>query len=291
MGCHARPRRPKAASLIELLVVIAILALLVALLLPAVQKARTAATAIQARNKLRQISLATQNYIASNDDRLPFFPGRKELHLPRSNPLVLVLRYSDHYPRYEADSAQWNRYVDAVFQHPLDPSYETAPGQTGGDTSFVANAVAFRRGASLTGSFPDGTSSTIAWTEQYANCTPAAFNSYDTEPPMRFFVRGVPYYERTRRASFADAESGDVYPRTADGRTEPVHDHYPAERTMFQVRPKPPDCDPNVPTAIDPSGLMVALFDGSVRVVAPSMNQSVFWSLVTPAGGEVVGEW
>ena len=90
MGCHARPRRPKAASLIELLVVIAILALLVALLLPAVQKARTAATAIQARNKLRQISLATQNYIASNDDRLPFFPGRKELHLPRSLSLIHI---------------------------------------------------------------------------------------------------------------------------------------------------------------------------------------------------------
>lgn len=291
MGWLAFRNRAKGASLIELLIVVAILALLIALLLPAVQKVRTTAVALKGRNQLRQLSLATQNYVASNNDQLPFYPGRDELHLPRSNPLMFVLRYAEYYQHYENDSTQWNRYVGAVFQHPLDPSYAVAPGQTGGDTSFVANAVAFRRGAALTSSFPDGTSNTIAWTEQYANCNPSAFLSNETEPPMMITYPGYVYYDRFRRASFADATSGDVYPRTTDGRTVPVHDHYPAERTMFQVRPKPSECYPNVPNAIDPSGLAVALFDGSIRVVAPSASESVFWALVTPAGGEVVGDW
>lgn len=284
-------RSARGFSLIELLVVIAILALLIALLLPAVQKVRFAAVSLKARNQLRQISIATQHYTAANDDRLPFFPGRNEGHLPRSSPLVLVLRYSEHYQPYENDRQQWNRYVGAVFQHPLDPSYEGAPGQTGGDTSFVANAIGFRRGARLPASFPDGTSNTVAWAEQYANCGPAMFRSDEADPPLRFYVQGKPFYDLVRRHSFADAECGDVYPRTGNGVTEPAHDYWPPRNTLFQVRPLPKECDPDVPTAIDTSGLTVALFDGSIRVVSPSVTPSVFWALVTPAGGEVGGDW
>ena len=54
-------------TLIELLVVIAIIAVLIALLLPAVQAAREAARRAQCVNNLKQLGLASHNYISINN--------------------------------------------------------------------------------------------------------------------------------------------------------------------------------------------------------------------------------
>ena len=56
----------------------------------------------------------------------------------------------------------------------------------------------------------------------------------------------------------------------------------------FQSRPKLGECNYRVAQA--PQSVMnCAMMDGSIRTISPSISPTVFWSAVTPAGGETAG--
>ena len=83
MAPHRPVLRPRAFTLVELLVVIGIIAILITMLLPALNKARDKARAVQCMSNLRQLFLFTQMFAQDNNGHL-FRPGFP----PESGPVI-----------------------------------------------------------------------------------------------------------------------------------------------------------------------------------------------------------
>jgi prepilin-type N-terminal cleavage/methylation domain-containing protein len=297
---HSTVRRFRPGfTLIELLVVIAIIAILIGLLLPAVQKVREAAARMASSNNLKQLALACHSSADTNNGTLP--PVYTETWLttsvgPVSNAysgqqgttFYFLLPYIEQGNLYTLGQANpsnlpWTNnlytYTVKTFLAPTDPTSGNLVNGWG-VSSYAVNFQVFGNpnnngGAwwwtcfgnnSQFGLMPDGTSNTILFAEKMATCTVS--NGYVT--------------------------SGNVWMFPPDwGNYPPVFGNttlYGANAWLTpQAQPTAATCNFYQPTAFTASGCQVALADGHVRLINPSIPQANWAAAMTPNGGEVIG--
>ena len=100
-----------AFTLVELLVVIAIIGILVALLLPAIQAARSAARRAQCLNHIKQLAIATHNYVDAHKT-FPYGSIHEGPDSPRMSVFVRLLPFMEQQATYDQID------LTAIWEHP-----------------------------------------------------------------------------------------------------------------------------------------------------------------------------
>jgi len=274
-------------TLVELLVVIAIIGILVSLLLPAVQAAREAGRRMSCQNNLKQIALGMHNY----HDTYKMFPAGGVSSQNFVSGFASVLPFMETgnlYDTYDFSLYYTHPHNKVVSQQripmflcpsmPLPREVPSSPcGETGGPSSYLLSEGSDDYMPQADGIFPlvwpvygynnqhvriadiiDGTSNTLAVGE----------TTYDMKD---YLWTGA----CAGQVKYGTARWVVGYPAIAMGTTlKPFNLHAAAGNGGYQ--------------SMHPGGVNFVISDGSVRLIAETINKATYTGLSTRQGGEVV---
>jgi prepilin-type processing-associated H-X9-DG protein len=291
-----------------LLVVIAIIAVLIALLLPAVQSAREAARRAQCVNNLKQLGLACHNYADINNifpsqvGGIPAWFGNSDY---RTSWIVQILPEMEQTNLFNAYNfaglrAEYSFDNSTVISTPLSavacPSYAGPMLQQGqADWNAYAGTVDsamnqwWIAGTCYKGNLGDNTTGTY----------PGSNNAYGDLNGTMPTATGL--FWRAQMvvpiAAITDGTSntmlaGEALPNTcnwnawSESNSSVATTSIPINQKANLDRANPGYCYGF--RSQHPGGMNVAFCDGSVRWLKESINQIIYRSISTRAGGEVV---
>jgi Protein of unknown function (DUF1559) len=268
----------KPYRLVDLVVALAVLALLVSMWLPMVLHVREASRRIASTNNLKAIALATINCAEFHEGVLPRpddagYPYEKGELTADGTPRITGYGppFFHIIPYIECNSYYHDSYSDEdhlysskrlrgtpllIYQAPDDPTRD----KTGDSCSYAVNELAFAppNGKAFRHypfDFPDGTSNTILFAEQYAR----QYGSWGTgwTEPRTF----RPYTE----------ENGERIPKDPPFQNRPTvgRDAFDSER----------------PQSFRYGGPLVATASWDVRVIGAQVTDKTFYDACTPDGG------